>query len=48
MRYGSNDVILDASICDDEGMWDVIWRLDSHIIKLTNPGFKNVIVAFAK
>jgi len=36
MRYGSSDVVLDTSICNDEYMGGIIQRLNSHIIKLMN------------
>ena len=47
MRYGRSNVILDASICDDEVMGGVVQRHDSHIIELTNLGFEIAVVAFA-
>ena len=48
IRYGSSNVVLDASIYNDEHMRGITWGLDSHINELMNSWFEIIIIAFAK
>ena len=46
MRYESNDIIFDTSICDDKNMWRSAWGFDSQVIKLLNMYFEAIIFLF--
>ena len=48
MRNKSSDIVLNASICNNKSMERVAKRLNSHIIKLLNSGFKVVFIAFTE
>ena len=48
MRYGSSNVIFNASIYDDESMQKNIQGFDSQIVKLLNVYFEAIIFLFTK
>jgi len=48
IRYGSNNIIFDASVHDDKSMQRNTQGFDSQIIKLLNAYFRAIIFLFTK